>query len=181
MTSSARPAVDVGGLEGQLEEVREALMADARINVDRILAEAREEAERLVAATERDADAEVDRERERSKRSAGIHADQVLARARADAHARIQRAREEVRQQLVDEVRAATGGARTDPRYPALLDQLEVMARSQLGDRTVIERDPEGRGGIIATRDTRRVDYTLGALADRARDAISDEVAQLWT
>ncbi len=67
---------------------------------------------------------------------------------------------------------------RDDPRYPALLDHFEAVAREQLGDDAVIERDPIPGGGIVAELGSRRVDYTLPQLADRALEVLADEVAR---
>jgi hypothetical protein len=63
------------------------------------------------------------------------------------------------------------------------LDHLETLARAQLGDMVAltIERDPEPYGGIFAVAGSHQVDYRLPILADRALDAMADEVASLWT
>ena len=55
------------------------------------------------------------------------------------------------------------------------------MARDQLGPGARIERDPPELGGVVATAGTRRVDYTLTALAERALNDHADEVTALWT
>jgi len=44
----------------------------------------------------------------------------------------------------------------------------------------VIERDPSPDGGVVARAGTRRVDYRLPILAERALDDLSDKVAELW-
>jgi hypothetical protein len=61
------------------------------------------------------------------------------------------------------------------------LDHLEALARAQLGDAVEIERDPAPYGGVFAVAGSHQVDYRLPILADRALDAIADEVASLWT
>jgi hypothetical protein len=77
--------------------------------------------------------------------------------------------------------RRAVLDLRADPRYPALLDHFEQVARRQLGADAVIERDPDGVGGIVAHQGDRRVDYSLAALADRALDTLGDDIERLWT
>lgn len=101
--------------------------------------------------------------------------------ARADANQRILRTRATIDERILDATRRAVLELREDPRYPGLLDHLERLARSQLGADEVIERDPEGAGGIIGHLDGRRVDYTLATLADRALDQLGDDIERLWT
>jgi vacuolar-type H+-ATPase subunit E/Vma4 len=168
-------------LAARLEPVRDALLADADAEAARIVAEARRVADDAVTSATHAADAAVEAAQQRSELAGRAHADLALARARNDAHTNILRTQEELRRELADRVHAAVDEVRDDPRYPALLDQLEVMVDSQLGSAAIIERDPDAHGGIIAVAGDRRVDYTLRALADRALDAIADEVAQLWT
>ena len=48
------------------------------------------------------------------------------------------------------------------------------------GSVAVIERDPDPAGGIVAELGSRRVDYSLPQLADRALDVLADEVARSW-
>ena len=73
---------------------------------------------------------------------------------------------------------------RHDPRYGALLDRLESLARQQLGAGAAVERDPVVAGravvGVIATLGSRRVSYTLPALARRALRELGEEVAGAW-
>ncbi|RLE20890.1 MAG: hypothetical protein DRJ50_10035 [Actinobacteria bacterium] len=164
-----------------LEPVRAALLADANAEAEQIVRDATRAADRLVNQTEHDAEAEVTEVERRGELSARARADQQVARARDEAHSIVLHTQEILHQQLADAARAAVLNLRNDPRYPALLDHFADVARNQLGDAAIIERDPEPDGGIIAVAGTRRVDYTLPALADRALDALADETAALWS
>lgn len=160
--------------------VRRALLEDARDEAKQIVAEARLSADRLIRETIDEVDAEVEHERHRSELTAQAYSSRVLARARNDARREVLRKQEHLRRELVDRVRAATLEIRHDRRYPIVLDQLEAMAYEQLGEQATVERDRHRDGGVVATAGTRRVDYTLRAIADRTLDAMSDEAVQLW-
>jgi len=167
-------------LQHTLEPVREALLRDARAQAELIVSTATNLANELLTTAETEADAEVDGARHRAELAAQAHTQQGLAQARRDAHRVVLDGQNQLREQLLDAVHTSARQFRHDPRYQALLDQLEAVARSQLGDETVIERDPEPDGGVIAEAGSRRVDYRLVQLADRALDALSDDVVELW-
>jgi hypothetical protein len=178
MSRDGRSSTHLGSLADRLEPVRRAVLADARARADEIVANARREAREVVDRAERDVDEAVADAVRRSTIAARAHADQLRARAATDAHAEELSAREEIRQQLRDAVREAARGLPDDPRYPGLLDGLEARARTQLGPDARVERDPTG--GIVAVAGSRRVDYSLPALAERAIEA-HPEVVALWT
>lgn len=163
-----------------LEPVRRALLEDARAAADRVLADATRRATRRVEEAERDASAAVESAERRGETSARVRADQALTQARSDAHGRILRVEEELRRRLHDRARTAARELVDDPRYPELIGTLQRLARDQLGPAAEIEEDPGGRGGIVAVAGSRRVDYTLPALAERALGSLADEEASLW-
>jgi vacuolar-type H+-ATPase subunit E/Vma4 len=175
--SSAEPRT----LAGRLDPVRQALLDDARAEAGRIRTEARRRADDAVAEAEQEVAAEVAEVTRRQAIAAGARADQVRARADAEAHTEMLGAREDVHQDLLEAVRVAALRLRDDERYPALLDHFEAVARAQLGAEAHVERDPPADGGIVAVAGTRRVDYTLTTLAERALDVHADEVTALWT
>jgi vacuolar-type H+-ATPase subunit E/Vma4 len=181
MTAATDADPGINGLRGDLDSVRTALLEDAVARAEEMVTQASLDAEAAVADAERDNMAEVGRAVRRSEGSAKAKADQALARANAEAHSDVLRAKELLRQRLIADIHRAAFGLRHHPRYAELLDQLTGLARHQLGADAVIERDPDGRGGVVATADARRVDYSFTALADRALETIADEVAQLWT
>ncbi len=177
VTSSGGPRT----LALRLDPVRVALLEDAGVDADHILTEAHLGADDVVAAAEQEVAAQVAEVERRHAISAAAHADQVRARARAEAHSELLGAREDIHQDLLEAVRLAALELRDDERYPALLDHFEAVARAQLGPDARVERDPPGRGGIVAVAGTRRVDYTLTTLAERAMRDHAEEVTSLWT
>jgi len=167
-------------LDQVLEPVRAALLADAGAEADRIVEEATRSATETMAAAETEAEATIERSRRRAELSSRAHSERVLARLRNDEQRGLHDAQLQLLSQLIETVHVSARRLRDDPRYPALLDQLESMARAQLGEDAVIERDPNPDGGLVARAGTRRVDYRLPVLAERALDDLSDEVAELW-
>lgn len=180
-TTIDRAAVaDPSNLEAVLQPVRRARLADAKTEADQVIAAATASAETMIADATAEADADVERARSRLERSARAHDEQLHSRIRDDARRSVLATQEQIRQTLIEAVHRAAGDLRSDPRYPMLLDRLEELARVQLGDDAVVERDPEPDGGVIARTELRTVDYRLPVLADRALDALADGVASLW-
>jgi vacuolar-type H+-ATPase subunit E/Vma4 len=163
-----------------LEPVRRALLADARADADRIIGEATREAALTVDEAEQEAAVSIERAVRHGTASAQARSDQRLAQARAEVHGEILRAQDQVRRRLHHAVHTAALDLRSDPRYPDLLNELERLARNQLGPNAQIKRDVR-TGGIVAIAGSRRVDYTLPALAERALDVQADKVTLLWS
>lgn len=180
-TTRTTTAIEPPALVQRLAPVREALLADASEEADRLRAEARDDAGRAADAAERDVAAEVAEIERRQAVAREARAERVRARARAEAQALLLAARDDVHRELRAATRAAALQLRDDDRYPALLDRLETMVRDQLGPDARIERDPPDVGGVVGTAGTRRVDYTLTVLAERALRDRADEVISLWT
>jgi vacuolar-type H+-ATPase subunit E/Vma4 len=164
------------GLEQQLGPVRRALLEDARAAAAQVLGAARAEAQQIVAGAQQESDEAVERARQRAAAAARALSEQAQAAARRDAHGTVLRAEADLHLQLAAEVYAAAERLAQDPRYPLLLDHLEGLARSQLGEEAVVTRDPQPGGGVVATAGGRRVDYRLRALADLAMAAVADEM-----
>jgi vacuolar-type H+-ATPase subunit E/Vma4 len=180
MTIVAPAPSGLSETRAELGPVREALFADAKFEADRLIADATSAAASEAEEAEREADAEIERAARRGAASARARANQELARARNIAHHQTLQAKDDIRGRFHDAVQVAALDLRNDARYPALLNELEGLARDQLGPNTRIERDPNGLGGIVGVSGARRVDYTLPALADRALESVSDKVALLW-
>jgi vacuolar-type H+-ATPase subunit E/Vma4 len=175
------PAVHTRATPLALEPVRTALLDDAHREADDIVAAARAAAAESVAAAEHEADEALRQVRRRKEATARARAERAREDARRTANAELLRARDELHRQLAEAVHEAVHDLTRDPRYPALLDRLEQLAREQLGNAAEIERDPAGYGGVVATEGHRRVDYRLPALADRALATIADEVVATWS
>lgn len=181
MTTAPPRATTPEDLELVLSPVRDALLADARAEAERIVSEATRSAGNTVAEAESETTAAVERARHRVELSNAARAEQTLARLRGEGHRATLETRQQLRLRLIDEVHRSARNIRADTRYPRLLNHLESLARSQLGDGAVIERGTSLDGGITAETGSRRVDYRLTALADRALDTLADDVAELWS
>ncbi len=177
--TGARPALDVESLRTSLDPVRRAMLADASVEADRIVTEARARADSTIDAARDEVRTAVEHATRRAQRARAASAAVALGEARRDAHRTVLRARAEAWNELVDRVVAGVDGLRDDPRYPALAEQRAGEARSQLGDDATIEEHPDG--GIVARSGPRRVDYRLPVLARRALQTIAGERDGPWT
>lgn len=166
------PATEV---ERQLQPVRRALLEEAQAAAAQILAEARAESDQIVARAQAESDEAVGHARHRAALAAQQRNEEGLAAARREAHSSVLRTRAELRHELTAQVYAAAERLVTDPRYPALLDRLEELARAQLGQGALVTRDPRPGGGVVARAGSRQVDYRLRALADLALAAVADD------
>lgn len=166
-------------LRSDLDPVRAALLDDARHAASDIVRAASADADQTVAAARHDTDEALERVRRRAEATARARAERAQEDARRAANTELLRTRDALQREVADRIRDAVSRLPDDPRYPALLDRLEQLARQQLGPDAEIVPDPDG--GLVATAGGRRVDYRLPALADRASDAIADEVVTLWS
>lgn len=167
-------------IAARLAPVRGALLADAAATAEEMLARATAERDETVARAEGEVATAVEQARHRAEVSARAHADEAIARARREATTAMLRCEAELRQELVDAVDERLARLRDGDRYPRLLDGLERLAKTQLGDSAVIERDAAPDGGVVASVGGRSVDYRLGALARRAVDALAADWEASW-
>jgi len=181
VTTAAPTGDSLDMVSEQLAPVRLELLDIASTRAGGIVDSARAEADAIVAEAEASAADAVRRAEAHARATAGARSEQRLERDRADAHGLVLRTRSTIAGRLVDATHRTVLNLRDDPRYPALLDQLEDLAHRQLGPNAAIERAPEQRGGIVARHEGRRVDYTLAALADRALAQLGDDIEGLWT
>lgn len=179
MTTTSRTSTSTEALREQLEPVRGALLDTARAHAAALIDHVRVEAETILTDAAASVDSEVDRAEERARQTARARSEQHLHRARADAQQHLLRTRAVIVARLVDATHRAAQDLRDDPRYCDLLDHFERLARDQLGPDAEIERDPDIVGGIVAHCGSRRVDYSLAALADRALDQLGDEIERM--
>jgi vacuolar-type H+-ATPase subunit E/Vma4 len=157
---------------------------------DRLLADARRDAEQRMAQARRDTAGRLDRARQEAEQTVAeahrsgqeLAAESVardVARARREARGIVLAAQEALRARATDAVHAAVGRLRLEPGYPALLTALAASAREALGESAVVREAPGG--GVVAVAGSRRVDLSLPALADRTLHRLDREVAQLWS
>ncbi|MGZ4334320.1 MAG: hypothetical protein ACXVZL_05975 [Gaiellaceae bacterium] len=159
-----------------LGPVRDVLLAEARTEGDRILAAGDVHAATVVSAAEQRGRERVAAGRREGAAAAAIAGAHELAEARRAARAAVLEARATLHRELVDATLAEAARLREDVRHDALLVRLTVLARRQLGQEAHVEEAPEG--GIRATAGVRSVDYTLPTLVGRALDR--GEIEGLW-
>jgi vacuolar-type H+-ATPase subunit E/Vma4 len=163
-----------------LAPLRAALLADAQARAASLRAEAEERVRAELESARARADALVARARVEAQQRAELAALRGSSAQRRAAQRRILEARREAYEALRAEALGAVLGLRDEPGYEQLLDRLEREARARLGDEVVIERDPDGAGGVIARDGQRLIEATLPALAARALDELGPEVGALW-
>ena len=159
--------------------VREALVARARADTERLLAEVDVEGDSIVARAR--AEADNIRAEARAQGEADAAAALVAERARGQRQARsiVLTAQREsyagLRAQALEQVATLRG----DPGYATWCDGLREEARAVLGPDAVVSDHPEG--GVLGEAAGRRVAYTLVVLAERALDVLGADVEGLWT
>ena len=163
-----------------LDPAGEALLADARAVAERVLSEADEEARERVAQAHADADALLARARAKGEADGRLEAGRAEALERTLARMEVLAARREAYDQLHRRARAAVLALRSEAGYDELLEHLAAAARRDLGVDAELEIDPPQEGGVRASADGRRVDYTLAALADRCVDDLGAGLKRLW-
>jgi vacuolar-type H+-ATPase subunit E/Vma4 len=164
-----------------LAPAHDALLTDARATAHHAATEARAEVRERLATAAREADELIANERahgEAEGREQGAVEEGV---ARTLARLDVLAARREGYEALRRGAREAALELRDTPDYGALLERLAAAARRDLGEDAQLELDPPAAGGVRASRGSRRVDYTLVALADRCVEGLGPKVRRLWT
>jgi vacuolar-type H+-ATPase subunit E/Vma4 len=163
-----------------LEALEAALRRSTTQRVETTIARARDAAS---ARTER-ARAETAALARRARDDGHAAADAVSARARAaqrrSSTATVLDAEQGALRELHARVRDAVLHLREEPDYQQLLDGLTARVRARLGADARVVRDPEGLGGVIAEHGSRRLDYTLPALAELALAELGESIEELW-
>jgi vacuolar-type H+-ATPase subunit E/Vma4 len=172
-------AAEPDGPDDALESLDRALRQAVHGHVDTVMRDTKRDAEARIAEARRAGDALV----ERAHREGAAVADAMLVRERAalrrENATAVLAAKRSVIHELEQRVRAAVLDLRGASDYAGLLEGLAARAREQLGDDAFVTLDPDGAGGVISELDTRRVDYTLPALAELAVAALDDAVDEL--
>ena len=163
-----------------LGSARDALVGDARAVADRERALAEADARERLAAARREAEALVARARELGEADGREQGAVDEGVARTLAHLDVLAARREGYDELRRRAREAVLELRDAPDHGELLDRLAAAARRDLGEDAELELDPPGLGGVQASSGSRRVDYTLAALADRCLEDLGPALARLW-
>jgi hypothetical protein len=174
--TAVRPAPAGTPLQTALAPVRDALLARARADAAAALADADTDAAAVLAEAREQAAALLREAREQGEREAAALRTREHARAGREARTVVLGAQRAALEELRRRGRAA---ARALGEDPALLDRLRARLLADLGPDAVVRDHPDG--GLVAEAPGRRVDASLGALADRALDALGVEVQGLWT
>jgi hypothetical protein len=164
-----------------LDAASEALLADASAVAERALAEADDEAERQLAQARAEGDSLLARARKQGEAEGRLESGREEARERTLARMEVLAARREAYEELRRRARAAVLALRSEPAYEELLERLTKAARRDLGEQAELEVDPPQAGGVRASAEGRRVDYTLVALADRCVEGLGAGLKRLWT
>jgi vacuolar-type H+-ATPase subunit E/Vma4 len=164
-----------------LEAARDALLADARAAARRMLDEAETEAEARLESARREAEETIAHARAQGIAEGRVDAAHEEARERTFARMDVLAAQRESYDELRRRAREAVLGLREEPGYAELLERLAAAARRELGADAELEIDPADGGGVRGRAGSRRVDYTLPALADRCVDDLGTAAQRLWT
>jgi vacuolar-type H+-ATPase subunit E/Vma4 len=162
-----------------LDPVREALLAQAEVEAERIVGQAEQRAAALVAQAEEQKAALVHRARAEGETAAELEAAFELTQARRTARTLILESKRAVYDDARREARVAVQRLRSGPRYDELLERLAARALEELGPEVELELDPPD-GGVIGRVGNRRVDHTLPALVERCLAEHAAELERLW-
>lgn len=162
-----------------LAPVRDALLDQARrAAADMRNAASADAAEAVAKARRRAAEILAEAERQGAADGAALAAVERM-RARRKAREIVLRAQRAAYDELRRRARAAVTELRDHSSYPVLRYRLARLARSRAGPGATLSEHPDG--GVLAVTQDRRVDCSLGMLADRALEALGAEVEGLWT
>lgn len=156
----------------QTQMLREAIarghriVADARLDAEARVTEARVRAEDLVARARADGQA-----------AAGELAAAELSRGRQAARAVLLAADRRAYDALAARVRSAVRGLRDQPEYGEIRERLAALALSAAGPGASVSEHPDG--GVLAKGPGITVDCSLPRLADLAVTALSPKIREL--
>ncbi|HSP65262.1 MAG TPA: V-type ATP synthase subunit E family protein [Candidatus Deferrimicrobium sp.] len=153
------------------DALRALLLGRAERDARTILAEADSEAARVRGEARRQATTTVEQAAREGEVVARHQADIDLRTTRRKTRARLLAAERTSEDRLLRDAVTAVLALRGDSAYPSLLDALTRLAGERLGPDATIERDPPGRGGVLARAGTRTLDLTLASLAMHALEA----------
>jgi vacuolar-type H+-ATPase subunit E/Vma4 len=162
-----------------LGPVRAHMLRRATEQADRILADARHEADAITSQGGLRAERAVSQAREAGRREAAELAAAERSRGRSDARSVLLGGRREMHEEFRSRVRAVVGGLRDQPGYDQLLERLTAMARQAAGPDAVLSAP--SAGGVVARSADVLVDCSLPRLADLAVEALAVDVQALWT
>ena len=155
-----------------------ALIERATREAAEVLAKADADAADVIAGARAEADALLADARARGESDAANVLATERARAEREARAVLLAAQEEAHEHVRQAARDAVSGLRDDPVHPRLLAALRERATQELGPGTTSVELP--RGGLRASLGDKRVEFSLGGLADDLLDRVGGDLAELW-
>lgn len=161
-----------------LAPVREALLADARGDADRIFAEADADVEAVRRRTAEECDRIRREARSRGAADAEEMAAAERARARRQARAVVLRARGRAYDGLRRQVRDAAVALAGSADYPELRARLVEQARALVGDSARVSETADGT--VVAEDGGRRAVLSLAVVAERLLDRMGPDLEGLW-
>jgi hypothetical protein len=167
-------------LTAQLAPFEAALMAAARAQAGERLQAGQAQAEAARADGETRARALLDNAVAEGRRAAERAAARRLVDGRRRARELVLRAQNDAYQRLLADARSAAAALCTRPEYPDLERRLVETAHAVLGKDAAVTRNPDGRGGVRASRAGCALDLTLPVLVRRCVERLGEEVARLW-
>ncbi len=169
--------LDAQAADVALRPLRQALLAAAGAEADRIVRAAQDEAARTLA----EASAQAHEVVEQGRREGRSDATAVLAAERSRTHRQARALVLAAQRAAYDDLRAAVRQEATtlpeDTAWPDLRDRLAAHARRLLGPDAELVEVP---GGLRARSGSRTVDLTVSSLAEAELVALGPEVEKLW-
>jgi vacuolar-type H+-ATPase subunit E/Vma4 len=153
-------------------------IAGSRAEVVRSAAERR--AEQLLADARTEADAIVAGRRAGAARLADLQERERIAQARSEARATVLRAQSEVLDEAAAAARTAVRAVVGEPRFERLLERLAADARERLSVAGEVEIVAAPGGGLIARAGSLEIDYSVDAQVDRALMSAAGGLERLW-
>ena len=159
-------------VQGPLAPVREALLRRARADAERLLADADDEATKVLGEAWAEADERIAEARATGRADADALAGAELARARRTARGIVLATQRDAYEELRRRVIAALSTGQ-------LRETLVTRATEVLGEGPLrVAETPDG--GVTVDRGDRHVDCSLAALADHALAALAGQLPGLW-
>jgi vacuolar-type H+-ATPase subunit E/Vma4 len=163
-----------------LAPLRSALLSAAEAEADSAVLAAATEAKVELSVAEAQVAGLRARARAEAEGAAEKEALRVVGRAQSDGRRVVLRARRDVYDELCARVKAATPELRHEPTYGHLLERLQTIARTQLGDDATLDVDPPDVGGVRGFSGSRHIDLSLPALAERCLAARGPDLEAFW-
>ncbi len=181
-TSAPTPEGDPqAALAGALAPAADALLADAREAADRALAASAGDDRRRVEQARAEAAAILEQARADGARAARRVATARVAGARREAGGLVLAAKRQAYESLRRAAVAALRELAATPGAPALAPRLEDLVRQRLGDGARVRREGPGELTVVGELDRRAAVLGPEGLVDQALEAMGPAIEGLWS